>query len=229
MKVGAESKKVVILAGLLSVAAVLLYQQFVAAPGSPSAAAPARSAPLPSARSRAAVDDVVESRAAPRSRPASRAADFKPSLKAKRPGEGPDPTQIDPTLRTDLLAKVQAVNFEGVERNLFQFGARKPKVTPEQIEAAKKEAAAAAEKAVAPPPPPAKPADPVAPPINMEYYGYASDGRRRGMLKEGEELYIVAEGDVIKKRYRVVRIGINSIVMEDVQFKSQQTLALKEN
>jgi hypothetical protein len=40
---------------------------------------------------------------------------------------------------------------------------------------------------------------------------------------------IAAEGDMVKKRYKIVRIGINSAVVEDTQFKSnnQQTLPLE--
>ena len=34
--------------------------------------------------------------------------------------------------------------------------------------------------------------------------------------------------EVIKRRYRVVRIGVNSLVVEDIEFKSEQTLPLQE-
>ncbi len=46
---------------------------------------------------------------------------------------------------------------------------------------------------------------------------------------DGEDIVIAAEGDMIKKRYKIVRIGINSAVVEDTQFKSnnQQTLPLE--
>ena len=46
---------------------------------------------------------------------------------------------------------------------------------------------------------------------------------------DGEDIVVAAEGEVIKKRYRVVRVGINSIVMEDMEFRSQQTLPLQES
>jgi len=40
---------------------------------------------------------------------------------------------------------------------------------------------------------------------------------------------IAAEGDTIKKRYKIVRIGVNSAVVEDTEFKNnnQQTLPLE--
>ena len=40
---------------------------------------------------------------------------------------------------------------------------------------------------------------------------------------------IAGEGDTIKKRYKIVRIGVNSAVVEDTEFKggNQQTLPLE--
>ena len=45
---------------------------------------------------------------------------------------------------------------------------------------------------------------------------------------EGEDIHVVREGDLVKNRYKIVRIGVNSVVVEDTQFKSQQTLPLEE-
>ena len=39
---------------------------------------------------------------------------------------------------------------------------------------------------------------------------------------------MVREGDLVKNRYKIVRIGVNSVIVEDIQFKSQQTLPLEE-
>jgi hypothetical protein len=46
---------------------------------------------------------------------------------------------------------------------------------------------------------------------------------------DGEDIIIAGEGDMVKKRYKIVRIGVNSAVVEDTQFKSnnQQTLPLE--
>jgi hypothetical protein len=44
---------------------------------------------------------------------------------------------------------------------------------------------------------------------------------------DGDEIYVAAEGEMVKKRYRVVRIDANSVIMEDTQFKNnRQTLPL---
>jgi hypothetical protein len=55
----------------------------------------------------------------------------------------------------------------------------------------------------------------------------APQGAKRAFFLDGEEILIGAEGDVLKKRYRVVKIGVNSVVMEDLLNKSEQTLPLE--
>jgi hypothetical protein len=39
---------------------------------------------------------------------------------------------------------------------------------------------------------------------------------------------MAAEGETLKRRYRVVRINPTSVVMEDTEVKKQQTLPLAE-
>jgi hypothetical protein len=137
---------------------------------------------------------------------------------------------IDPTLRLDLLAKVQAVDMQGGNRNLFQFSTAPPPPLPK--EPIVKVAGAGGKNPNQPPPgPPQPPPPPAAPPILLKYYGYSSargDNRKHAFFLDGDDILVAAEGDVVKKRYRVVRIGVNSVVMEDTQFKHEQTLPLQE-
>lgn len=233
MKLGAERNKILVLLLLLGVAGFLFWQQFLSGPETKTPSRATRPA-TPSGAARSAADDIIDSRTPARTRAARSASiEFKPSLKKSKPGEGPDPLKLDPTLRTDLLAKVRAVESSGVERNLFQFGVAKPKVTPEELAAVKRQAAEAEAKANGPSSAePPKPSEPVAPPVPMKYYGYASrpgDARRRAFLIDGEEIIVAVEGEVIKKRYRIVRIGVGSLVVEDLQFRSQQTVPLQES
>ncbi len=74
--------------------------------------------------------------------------------------------------------------------------------------------------------------EPKAPPIPLKFYGFVNKskvGDKRAFFLDGEDIVIAAEGDIIKKRYKIVRIGVNSAVVEDTQFKSnnQQTLPLE--
>jgi hypothetical protein len=79
--------------------------------------------------------------------------------------------------------------------------------------------------------PPVPPPPPPPPPIPLKFYGYitpSSAGGKRAFFLEGEEIHVVTEGDIVKRRYKIVRIGINSVVVEDTEFKNQQTLPLEE-
>ncbi|HWB99155.1 MAG TPA: hypothetical protein VG672_20745 [Bryobacteraceae bacterium] len=229
MKVGAEPKKVAILAGLGVVGLYLFYTNVLSDSSG--------SAPASSPAARPTVTRATETKPATAANPVRRSArrqreseDFHPSLKLPEGEERPDPMTIDPTLRLDLLAKVQGVEIQGGQRNLFQFSTAPPPPLkgPEPMVKPKTPlpVAAAPQPGTAPggimkPPPP---------PINLKYYGYSSvrgDSRRRAFFLDGDEIFVATEGEVVKKRYRVVRIGVNSVVMEDTESKHQQTLPLQ--
>jgi len=84
------------------------------------------------------------------------------------------------------------------------------------------------------PPPPPPPPDPKAPPVPLKFYGWINPHQttapKRAFFLDGEEIIVVTEGETVKKRYKIVRIGLNSAVVEDTQFKTnnQQTLPLVE-
>jgi len=219
VKVGAEPKKVALLALLLVVLAYVTYTNVLQSGPAPS---PARAtvtrppAPLSAARPE------PEARPAP-ARPVLR--EFRPSLRVDRREQRPDPASIDPTLRLDLLARLQTVTLTGGARNLFQFGPAPLPKTPEPKVIPK------SENPPAEAPKPAEPPKPPPPPIPLKFYGYASNsgpGPRRAFFLNGEDIIVASEGEVIEKRYKVVRIGINSAVVEDVEHKHQQTLTLEE-
>ncbi len=225
MKLGAERNKTLVLGGLTLVAGYLFYSNVLSGPdaserqattaaspsGRPGLASPAR--PRVAARSAAGAPRIQE---------------FKPSLVPKK-GEEPDLASIDPTLRLDLLKRVQAVEKEGGERNLFQFTAAPPPPTPNVVapkivpktpqQVALEKVQQQAQAAAAAPPP-----------INLKFYGYLNhrtEGGKRAFLLDGEDIIVAEEGDMVKKRYKIVRIGVNSVVVEDTQSASTQTLPLQ--
>lgn len=147
-----------------------------------------------------------------------------------------DPTKIDPTLRLDLLAKVQNVQPEEAVRNLFQYGVpvaavatAKPTTLPTNVP---KIMPTAPRPPGPPPPPPGPPPPPSPPKMTFKYYGYKvskASGRKEAFLLDGDDIFIAGENDPVKgPRYRVVRIGVNSITIEDTQFKASQTIPLQE-
>ena len=228
MNVGAERNKVILLVAVSVIAAYAVYSQFLAGP--PAAAPRSGSATNQASARKTANRPRVSS-----GKPRVRGGAFRPSFGSGDPDEPLDPMTVDPTLRTDLLAKVRAVEFEGVERNLFRFGERRKKVeppSPDKVAEAQKRLEAAAKANVSPDT--KKAADSAkkkAPPIQFKYYGFANEpGSRlkRAFLLDGEDILIGGEGDVFKKRYEIVRIGLNGIVMKDLQFDDEQTLRLEE-
>ena len=229
MKLGADRKKLYFLGALILIGGYVFYDNVLSGPSSPGPTRPSR--PTAKSSPQASQSSPETQTGARRQAPSSRSSEeFRPSLKPKRPEDRVDPMSIDPTLRIDLLAKVQAVNIEGGRRNLFSVGAAP--LPPEPTVAVKGGTQTATVMGPQPPPaPPAPPTAPPPPPITLKYYGYSSaraDNRKHAFFLDGDDILVAAEGETVKKRYRVVRIGVNSVVMEDTQFKHEQTLPLQE-
>jgi len=199
-----------------------------AAVSAPAVAAPAAAIPSPVMRAKG--PQVERHRSANND---SLVKDWKPRLGFQNAEDRPDPATVDPTLRLELLAKVQSVEAGSPGRNLFDFG-QAPPPPPAQIAIPKGVPQIAVNRPagpVQPPPPPGPPRPPEAPAMTFKYYGYkvsASDGHKAAFLLDGDDILIAGENDTVKRRYRVVKIGVSSITIEDTQFKSTQTLPLQE-
>jgi hypothetical protein len=232
-----DRKKVVILVGLLVVAAIVFWinsggEEGTTAP--PAAQGPRPVAPMVAPRRG---DAPARAQTASPAQTAGRGRvlqEFRPSLKPRRPEDRPDPMSLDPQLRTDVLAKLQNVSVQGSNRNIFDFSQAPPPKTVETA-AAKPPvpspivgAEGTPDGAPATPPPPPPP-----PKVPLKFFGFvaaqAQGPAKRAFFLEGEDIHVVSEGDVVKKRYRIVRIGVNSVVVEDIGHENnQQTLPLEE-
>lgn len=224
-QVGADRKKIGILVALVAAAGFLYYHNSNSGDGAGAAPAIVNRATVPGPgtpiqRTRSSYRLVQQS--------SGSAREFRPSLKPKNI----DPAAIDPTLRLDLLAKLKNVTPEAGTRSIFEIAAAPP--TPAALNVPEPARIALAHpfvgprlpKAVAPPP------EPKAPPIPLKFYGFVNktkQGDKRAFFLDGEDIVIASEGDLIKKRYKIVRIGVNSAVVEDTEFKTnnQQTLPLE--
>lgn len=243
MKLGAEKNKIILLAGLVLVAVYFVFfngsdddRPRATATATPAAATPGRDV-QPVARQSGGPPPPSIRRAGVRGGPRlGGGTEFKPSLKPKRPEDRPDPTTVDPTLRLDVLAKVQQVTVEAGQRSLFDFSTPPPPPKPvgppePKIHAKPSPLGLGTVAQSGPHPPSSTPLKPAAPPIPLKFYGYLNpvrQGVKRAFFISGDDIFVASEGDVIKKRYKVVRINVNTVVMEDTQFKSEQTLRLEE-
>ena len=119
---------------------------------------------------------------------------------------------LDPSLRFDLLKASEDITYEGSGRDIFRS---QPEV-------------AAIPKPATPDVKPGPPIPPPPPPIDLKFYGFASrkDGYKRIFLSRGEDIFVAKEGDVVDRRYKIVRIGQNSVDVEDVLTNNRQTLPL---
>jgi hypothetical protein len=222
--VGAEPKKIAVLAGLGLIAGYFYISNSNF--GSSSTPSPASTAQPAASRIATRPGGRVGGRVAQKGLN-SGSREFKPSLKPS----GIEPSNIDPTLHLNLLAKLQGVQVEPGGRSLFEIGtapAAEVKV-PEPTKIAVEKPFVGPKP---PPPPPPPPPDPKAPPIPLKFYGFVNPSKatnKRAFFLDGEDIIIAGEGDMVKKRYKIVRIGVNSAVVEDTDFKTnnQQTLPLE--
>jgi hypothetical protein len=227
VNLGAEPKKVAILAGLVVVALGVYYLNSSSGDSTP---APATRAIAP------IVNPTVAARSAAKApKVQTSGGEFRLRVLGTRPDDNVDPKDIDPELKLDLLAKVQAVEPIEAGRNLFQYGAAPPPpgpVPPLPTDGHHIEMTST----VAPPPPQVvtpvgPPPAPPPPPINLKYYGYVvskKDGRKEAFLLDGEDILFATENQTVKQRYKIVRIALNSIVIEDTQAKNTQTLQFQD-
>lgn len=125
---------------------------------------------------------------------------------------------LDPTLRYDWLRASEGTEYRGTGRNIFRADAEIPAiVTPPATDKT-----VAVDTGPPPPPPP--------PPINLKFYGFASKPgeSKKIFLSQGEDVFIAAEGDIVDRRYRVLRISPVAVEVEDVLNNNRQSLPLAQ-
>lgn len=121
---------------------------------------------------------------------------------------------INPRLRFDLLAFSEGIKYQGTGRDIFaEHEDIPPAVAPGLL---------ANKEPYLPPPPPPPP-----PPIKLKFWGWASqpgDPIRAAFLAQGETGFVAREGDIVARRYKVVKIGSSSIEIEDVLSNNRQSI-----
>jgi len=124
---------------------------------------------------------------------------------------------LDPTLRISQLELTEHGVYEGSGRNIFQsdWEDKPEKWRPE----------------------PKKPQSTTgatttlvtsAPPIGLTFFGIATTlgSPRKICLAQDRDIFIGAEGDIVDRRYKILRIGPSTIAIEDLLENKEYTLTL---
>jgi hypothetical protein len=114
-------------------------------------------------------------------------------------------------LRLDLLASVEQTQYEGSGRNIF---------TSEPDPVAIQTPAGTGATDVAKTPIYTPPSIPAAPQIPLKFFGFANKAGepKRVFLIQGEEVFVAGEGEIVNRRYKVVRISPTSVEMQDMVY-----------
>ena len=132
--------------------------------------------------------------------------------------------ELDPTLHEDGMLAAEAVVYVGTGRNIFATGAAPAVLTKVAVNKFPARPGPAA------PQQPLGPVKAALPPINLKFFGTATqNGVRRALLLSGDDVFLAASGDIVQRRYKVVTIAANSILVEDLPNSNQQTLPLLAN
>lgn len=124
-------------------------------------------------------------------------------------GKKVQPENLDPTLRLDLLAASEQTRYEGNGRNIFVSQAEEIPVpiAPGHTDASKPQEPQYQTPTVAPPPP-----------IPLKFYGFASSPGepKKIFLKLNDDVFVAGEGEIVDRRYKVVKITNTFVEIQDV-------------
>lgn len=123
----------------------------------------------------------------------------------------------NPQLHTDRLKRARETEYKSTGRNIFSLTLPPPPP---------------------PPPPPDKtgsssdpPPPPPPPTLPLKFFGYGTvpnGSARRAFFTDGEEVHVVAEGELLLNRFRILKVGNASLEFEEVSSGRRGTAILEE-
>jgi hypothetical protein len=129
---------------------------------------------------------------------------------------------LDPRLKLEQLELAENTEYAGTGRNIFQDQAEA--VIPTPVQGPFKTPPKAPEPQGPPPTPPP-------PPINLRYFGFANNSGspvRKAFLSNGDDVFVATEGDIVNRRYKILRINPTSIEIQDVLSNNTQSIPLSQ-
>jgi len=122
--------------------------------------------------------------------------------------------KFDPTLNNDTLTAGQRTAYDAGKRNIFRM-LEPPAPTDRHGQS----------------PLPAPNPTPTAiqlPPIDLQFFGFSNrhGESKRIFLAQGDEIFIAREGDIVNRRYKIIRLTGASVTVEDMLKGNRQTVPL---
>jgi len=123
---------------------------------------------------------------------------------------------VDPTLRMDLLDRIHKQEYTGTHRNIFNAEPPPPPISEQKMH-----------------PLPEVPVVPAGPPpleVPATFFGYATNpktGKRQAFFTSGDDVFVIDEGGTLLNRFRVLKVGNNSVDLEETSSGRRATLTLE--
>lgn len=117
---------------------------------------------------------------------------------------------LDPTLQLQQLEVIEQIKYEGSGRNIFVSQAEAV-VIPTPLTSGTAGGAADSKIYTAP-------AAPAQAPIPLKFFGFASHpgDPKKIFLSKGDDVFIAGDGEIVDRRYKVVKISATSVDIQDV-------------
>jgi hypothetical protein len=131
----------------------------------------------------------------------------------------------NPQIRWQELERAQKTEYKSNGRNPFSITA-----PPSPAEVRREQDAKVHPPAPVIPPPPPPPTRATLP-ANLKYFGYGTvpNGTpRRAFVTDGEDSYIVIEGDTLLGRYRILKVGNMNLELQEISTGLPGTMPLDE-
>jgi hypothetical protein len=126
----------------------------------------------------------------------------------------------NPQLHTDRLKRARETEYKSTGRNIFSAILPAPPQPPQPPPAPDTSGVSSD-----PPPPPPPPTLP------LKFFGYGTvpnGSARRAFFTDGEEVHVVAEGELLLNHFRILKVGNASLEFEEVSSGRRGTAILEE-
>ncbi|HEY7403464.1 MAG TPA: hypothetical protein VIB39_08085 [Candidatus Angelobacter sp.] len=127
-------------------------------------------------------------------------------------------SSLDPRWRIDKLAASQQIKYEA-GRNIFRM---------EAVPIPPMEGSARVLAPMGPDPPPTPTPTPPPPPIPLKFYGFANKPNepKKVFLADADEVFVAKQGDIVERKYKVVQINNNNVIIEDLLYNNRQPIQM---